>query len=58
MRMLKCPRCKRQGAYLEHGQGKRRDGVLWRYRQKFCSACSYVGSPRYLAPVRVGDIRY
>ena len=49
---LLCPRCRRKGAYLTYGTNKRRDGKLWRYRQKHCSGCGYVGTRHYTVPVR------
>ena len=52
MRMLKCPRCKGKSAYLSFGIDTRRDGQSWRYKQKLCSACPYVGNKSYTIPIR------
>lgn len=45
MRMLKCPSCRSQRAWLKYGIGKAKDG--WKnYKQKHCS-CGHIGARHY-----------
>ena len=46
MRMLKCPQCRRQTAWLEFGTRQKRNGWWARYKEKHCN-CGYVGTPKY-----------
>lgn len=45
MRMLKCPHCRRQMAWLEYGYNEKLDK---RYRQKHCG-CGYAGARHYFS---------
>lgn len=46
MRMLKCPRCKRQSAWLIFGIKRHENGTHRHYKQKRCN-CGYEGKPTY-----------
>jgi hypothetical protein len=46
MRMLKCPSCRRQSAWLTFGIKRYEDNTHRHFKQKKCN-CGYEGKPTY-----------